>query len=142
MIHIFEMVLGALMALAGMALATGIADAVLPQVPIGLGLAMTLAIVGLLLIFDGILGRQSRSTQHQNTHVRTVRLASRATACLIALALVSPLLSGPLNLVAIQGFPLGYYIAAQGAIIAFALLAFAIATRQNAIDGEHVSGEE
>ncbi len=140
--HGFEMVLGALMALTGLALATGLADVVLPQLPIGLGLAMTLATVGLLLMFDGALGRRSRSTQDQNTNLRTVRLATRATACLIALALVSPLLSGLLNLVSIQGFPLAYYIAAQGALIAFGLLAFAIARRQNGIDADQISSDE
>ncbi len=41
---------------------------------------------------------------------------------------------GALNTVSLFGFPLGYYMAAQGSLFSFVLLVFWFAYRQNAID--------
>jgi putative solute:sodium symporter small subunit len=41
-----------------------------------------------------------------------------------------------LNQIVILGFPLGFYMAAQGALIAFVVLIFWFASRQNKIDEE------
>ncbi len=43
---------------------------------------------------------------------------------------------GALNDVSFLGFPLGYYMAAQGSLFAFVLLVFWFAKKQNAIDAE------
>jgi putative solute:sodium symporter small subunit len=40
-----------------------------------------------------------------------------------------------LNTIVIFGFPLGFYMAAQGSLIAFVVMLFWFARRQNAIDG-------
>lgn len=40
----------------------------------------------------------------------------------------------PLNEIVIGGFPLGYYMAAQGSLIVFVVLIFWFANRQEAID--------
>jgi putative solute:sodium symporter small subunit len=42
----------------------------------------------------------------------------------------------PLNQIVILGFPLGFYMAAQGSLIAFVILLFWFAHRQNKIDEE------
>ena len=42
----------------------------------------------------------------------------------------------PLNEIVIMGFPLGFYMAAQGSLIIFVLLIFWFAKRQDAIDRE------
>ncbi|TIU09267.1 MAG: DUF4212 domain-containing protein [Mesorhizobium sp.] len=42
-----------------------------------------------------------------------------------------------LNTIVIFGFPLGFYMAAQGSLIAFVVMLFWFARRQNAIDEEH-----
>ena len=42
----------------------------------------------------------------------------------------------PLNEIVILGFPLGFYMAAQGSLIIFVLLIFWFARRQDAIDRE------
>ena len=42
----------------------------------------------------------------------------------------------PLNQIVILGFPLGFYMAAQGSLIAFVILIFWFAWRQNRIDEE------
>ncbi len=49
---------------------------------------------------------------------------------------------GALNNVVIIGFPLGYYMASQGALILFVILIFWFAGKQEAIDEEHGYNEE
>jgi putative solute:sodium symporter small subunit len=49
---------------------------------------------------------------------------------------------GSLNNIVILGFPLGYYMAAQGSLIAFVIMLFVFARRQNAIDEEHGVAED
>jgi putative solute:sodium symporter small subunit len=47
-----------------------------------------------------------------------------------------------LNNITIIGFPLGYYMAAQGSLIAFVIMLFWFARKQNSIDEEHGVEEE
>jgi putative solute:sodium symporter small subunit len=47
-----------------------------------------------------------------------------------------------LNSITILGFPLGFYMAAQGSLIAFVVMLFWFARRQNAIDEEHGVAED
>jgi len=47
-----------------------------------------------------------------------------------------------LNGVVILGFPLGYYMAAQGSLIVFVVLIFWFASRQNSIDEEFGVAED
>jgi len=48
----------------------------------------------------------------------------------------------PLNAINIIGFPLGYYMAAQGSLIAFVILIFWYASKQNSIDEEFDVAED
>ncbi len=57
--------------------------------------------------------------------------------CLLALAFFGfavHLLADALNGIVILGFPLGFYMAAQGSLIAFVVLIFRFAARQDRID--------
>jgi putative solute:sodium symporter small subunit len=47
-----------------------------------------------------------------------------------------------LNSIVILGFPLGFYMAAQGSLIAFVVLLFWFAKRQDKIDRDHGVAEE
>ena len=47
-----------------------------------------------------------------------------------------------LNNIVILGFPLGFYMAAQGSLIAFVVMLFWFARKQNSIDEEHGVAEE
>lgn len=47
-----------------------------------------------------------------------------------------------LNNIVILGFPLGFYMAAQGSLIAFVVMLFVFARKQNAIDEEHGVAED
>lgn len=48
----------------------------------------------------------------------------------------------PLNTIVILGFPLGFYMAAQGSLIAFVILIFWFSSRQDAIDREYGVAED
>jgi putative solute:sodium symporter small subunit len=48
----------------------------------------------------------------------------------------------PLNSIIILGFPLGFYMAAQGSLIAFVVMLFIFAKRQDAIDREEGVAED
>ncbi len=47
-----------------------------------------------------------------------------------------------LNTIKILGFPLGFYMAAQGSLIAFVVMLFIFASRQDAIDREEGQAED
>lgn len=47
-----------------------------------------------------------------------------------------------LNSISILGFPLGFYMAAQGSLIAFVVMLFIFAKRQDTIDREEGVAEE
>ena len=47
-----------------------------------------------------------------------------------------------LNSVSILGFPIGFYMAAQGSLIAFVVMLFVFARRQDGIDREEGVAEE
>jgi len=47
-----------------------------------------------------------------------------------------------LNSIVILGFPLGFYMAAQGSLIAFVVMLFWFAKQQNSIDESHGVAEE
>lgn len=47
-----------------------------------------------------------------------------------------------LNKIVILGFPLGFYMAAQGSLIAFVVMLFIFARKQNTIDEEHGVAED
>lgn len=48
----------------------------------------------------------------------------------------------PLNSIRILGFPLGFYMAAQGSLIAFVVMLFVFAWRQDQIDREEGVAED
>ena len=50
--------------------------------------------------------------------------------------------AGALNGISFLGFPLGFYMAAQGSLIIFVLLIFFLAIRQNKIDEEFGVAED
>jgi putative solute:sodium symporter small subunit len=48
----------------------------------------------------------------------------------------------PLNKIVILGFPLGFYMAAQGSLIAFVVMLFMFARQQDKIDRDHGVAED
>ena len=56
--------------------------------------------------------------------------------------LVIPAFASPLNSISIFGFPLGFYMSAQGSLIIFVILCFWNASAQNKIDEEFGVSED
>lgn len=103
----------------------------------GLGLIFA---AGVLLVASGQTRRAIARFPERRHALRSARLAVVALLFVAWLAIGLPLSPGPFNLVHIAGFPVGYYLAAQGALIGLVILAFCWATRQNRIDVEERQG--
>jgi len=56
--------------------------------------------------------------------------------------LVIPAFASPLNNIIVLGFPLGFYMSAQGSLIIFVILCFWNASAQNKIDEEFGVSED
>ena len=73
----------------------------------------------------------------ENKRLTTVTLIVWATVSFGAV-----LFAESLNTVVLFGFPLGYYLAAQGSLVVFVLLIFNYARAMNRIDRKHNLHEE
>jgi putative solute:sodium symporter small subunit len=56
-------------------------------------------------------------------------------------AFAIPLIVQPLNLIHFLGFPLGFYMLAQGGLMAFLLIAIVSAWRQDRVDARQRAGD-
>lgn len=86
------------------------------------------------------------SDETTDTIERYWRKTRNLTFVVVALwfffSLVIPTLVAPLNNVTFLGFPLGFYMIAQGSLIAFVVIILVQNLRQDAIDDEFGFGEE
>jgi putative solute:sodium symporter small subunit len=73
---------------------------------------------------------------------RTSRLMWTIMALWVFFSFVVPAFAIQLNTIVIAGFPLGFYMAAQGSLIAYVVLCFWNAHAQNKIDEEFGVAEE
>lgn len=73
---------------------------------------------------------------------KTKKLALITLAIWALFAFVIHFLAVSLNGIAVLGFPIGFYMAAQGSLIAFVILTFWFAARQDAIDREYGVAED
>jgi putative solute:sodium symporter small subunit len=129
----FEAVLGLLIMAAAVLWAAGAASAIAPIAPAGLGVTLALAGVGATITAHGLAGRAVRRS--------ALAAASRWRAIFYAVLVLTltatlPLAVDLLDLTSVAGFPLGYYVAAQGLLILFGIIAFRAASRMDAIDLE------
>ncbi len=135
-----ELGLGALLIAGAIVIATGKTTAlfgIIDLLPLlGYGGAALMATVGVLLCAAGLTRRALKKETANRHGLRSGRLTVSAVLTAGALAIGVPLVAELLNLVRIEGFPLGYYLAAQGVLIALVVLAFAWASRQSRIDAE------
>lgn len=137
-----EITLGVLLIAAGTALLAGAATLVpgasgvdvLPLLGYG-GFAAIFAF-GVVLVLSGLSRRRIRRYPERRAALRTTRLAVAGLLIVATLAIVVPLLAEPANLVTLDGLPVGYYLAAQGALVALVICAFVWAARQAGIERE------
>lgn len=116
-----EAVIGVAIIVAAVALALGAAAFFIPVPPPGLGPVLALAAAGATVAAHGMAGRaewpakQGAAQRWQAVFYALLALTAAA---------VLPLVVEVLDLVTVAGFPLGFYLAAQGMLVAFAILAF------------------
>lgn len=88
---------------------------------------------------------QPDSPANQTAHWdRTTRLMLTHLGIWFFFGYIVHMFVKPLNNIAIPilGFPLGFYMAAQGSLIVFVVMLFVFARQQNRIDREHGYAEE
>lgn len=140
-----EILFGLLVLAAGGVLQLGLADH-MPLatllMPMRGGVAAVLGGLGALLVMHGSYRRLRDGGRRDSYLVRSGGLAASMLALTAAAALLPPLAVSTLNFVKAGGFPLGYYMAAQGSLILLVMLAFSFAGRQDTIDAEEDAGEE
>ncbi|MGE5267460.1 MAG: sodium/substrate symporter small subunit [Deltaproteobacteria bacterium] len=116
-----EAALGLLIMIAAGLLAGGAASILAPVAPAGLGVTLALAGAGATIAAHGMTGRAAQ----RSSPVSARRWRALFYVLLVlTLAATLPLAVELLDLVSIAGFPFGYYLAAQGLLILFAMLAF------------------
>ena len=86
--------------------------------------------------------QQLDPAQMQKYWSKTSRLMWTIFTLWIVFSFVIPLLAPQLNAIKFLGFPLGFYMAAQGSLIAFVVLCTWNAIAQNKIDEEFGVHEE
>ncbi|WP_029060052.1 DUF4212 domain-containing protein [Stappia stellulata] len=74
--------------------------------------------------------------QYRRWWHRTARLAAVVLALWGIFGFAVHGLVAPLNTLAVAGFPLGFYMAAQGSLIVFVILLFWFSSRQDRLDRE------
>ncbi len=82
---------------------------------------------------------QGTETKHW---ARTSVLMWIMMALWIFFSFVIHMFVNPLNQISILGFPLGFYMASQGSLIAFVVMLFIFAKRQDTIDREEGAAED
>lgn len=126
-----EVILGVLIMAAAVALGFGAAALFAPLPPPGPGSTLTLLAFGAAMAAHGMAGR---ATGNPNADAGLRWRAVFYAVAALSAALVIPLVVEVLDLVTVAGFPLGYYVAAQGLLVFFAILAFRAAMHLDALD--------
>jgi putative solute:sodium symporter small subunit len=91
------------------------------------------------------LGRLAMRSDNDTEHWRkTTRLMLTHLAVWFFFGYVVHMFVAPLNkiIIPVLGFPLGFYMAAQGSLIVFVVMLFMFAKQQDRIDREHGVAED
>jgi putative solute:sodium symporter small subunit len=126
-----EVVLGLILAVAAVALSLGAARLIAP-IP-ATGFLMTLALIafGTMVAAHGMTGRARLNGQPRRAQIWRSIFYMLA---LLTLTAAVPLTSEALDLATVAGFPIGYYVTAQGILVLLAVLAFRAAAHLDRLD--------
>ncbi len=127
-----EAVLGVLIMALAVALSLGAAEFFVPLPPPGLGPTLALGVAGATVAAHGMAGRAALPGMIVRWRAATYALLT------VTAAAVLPLVVEVLDLVKLAGFPLGYYLAAQGLLVLFAIVAFRAAQSLDRLDAHDV----
>lgn len=128
-----EIGIGVIAIIAAAACALGLTDGWLP-IPVGSFTLIVTGVLGAALLLRGLYRLRRKSGKGDQRGLRSAGLTGVIAGSAIALTLAMPMLVAPLNLISIAGFPLGYYLAAQGALAVLVVLMFVYAMRHDRID--------
>jgi putative solute:sodium symporter small subunit len=134
-----EIIAGAMLLAIALILPTGLADHIMPLSAFGLGAGLILAMLGAVMLAHGLVSRRLAGLAQDQDAVCRLRARARVLWTLVVstgVVIAVPYLTGPLNLVTVAGFPLGYFMAAQGALLLLTIIAFRAARRLDTIDFE------
>lgn len=142
-----EMALGLLVLVAAVAAALGLGQSLfsayfMVPAPMLMTAAMLAAFVGLLLFSHGLYRMRLRRVPGARYWTRSSGLMWTALAFLFVLAFALPLMAPFLNILKVAGYPLGFYMSAQGSLILIVALLFAFVARADAIDDQEGAREE
>lgn len=136
-----EIAVGLFALLAAAAIALGLVQP-LTAFPIGIGTASLIAILGFLLVAHGVYRRRLKRAPEKRHLVRSYGLTGLLLVLAAVFTLGVPLAAPLLNAFKVAGFPLGYYMAAQGVLVALVVLMFIHALRSDTIDEQEGAREE
>jgi putative solute:sodium symporter small subunit len=131
-----EIVLGLIISVAAVALSLGAARLIVP-IP-ATGFLMTLALIGFgtMVAAHGMTGRAMLNGQPGRGQIWR---AIFYMLTLLTLTAAVPLASEALDLATVAGFPIGYYLTAQGILLLLAILAFRAAAQLDRLDARTTS---
>lgn len=108
----------------------------------GIGPLAALGGVGVLLCLHGLY-RSIRDRREGSRHwLRAQGVHTTILVLALAVAVALPVVAAPLGIFKVAGFPLGYYMAAQGVPILLVALAFLAARAEDRIDIEETADDE
>ncbi len=136
-----EILAGVLVLAAAVALAMGVGDSLMLTPVLGLGSYLTIAAAGAALVAHGAFRRLRDHGTGNRYWLRTGGLLWAVLGAAAILTFLLPAATAHLGLFKISGFPLGYYAAAQGALIGLAILMFCAARKQDRIEWEDAGNE-
>ena len=136
-----EIALGILVLAGVIAAAMGLAGGLLP-IPIGSATTSLIAILGVLLLCHGFYRLRLKRTSADRHWLRTSGLMWLTLALLAAVAFALPLLAPFFNAFKLAGFPLGFYVAAQGSLILLVVQLFMFSSRADVIDEQEGMRED
>lgn len=80
--------------------------------------------------------------RHREYWTKNIRLTAILMAIWFVVTYVAGYFARELNAVTVFGFPLGFYVGAQGALIIYVVIIFYYANRMNRMDKEYDVAEE
>lgn len=137
-----EIILGLLIVVGALGLLAAGSAAAVPAALVGSGTLLTLAAAGMLLVMHGQFRRVRDRATGSRYWLRSQGVHGLTLLATAGLALALPVVTAPLGLFKIGGFPLGYYMAAQGLPIALVVLAFIAARMQDRVDVEETTDDD
>jgi putative solute:sodium symporter small subunit len=139
---LIQILLGVLFLVAALAILMGAGDTLRLPVGdifplIGYGGVGLITGLGALFIARGVYGRNLKAASGiARASLRSKAAAATTLLAVLILALVLPFTAGALNLMSLAGFPVGYYMAAQGAPLLILIFVFLWILREDAIAAE------